>query len=59
VGLAEVVGLREVRKEGEMVERVLVWVWRTDRRRMVERSDIWMLVQSTEGGEHGLWLLSS
>jgi hypothetical protein len=50
VGLVEVVGFREVRKEGEMVERVLVWVWRTERRRMVERSDIWMLVLLKELG---------
>ena len=48
MGLVEVEGLREVRKEGEMVDRVLVWVWRTERRRMVERSDIWMLVQLIE-----------
>lgn len=54
MGLVEVEGLREVRKEGEMVDKVLVWVWRTERRRMVERSDIWMSVQLTDGGEHGL-----
>ena len=44
MGLVEVEGLREVRKEGEMEDKVLVWVWRTERRRMVERSDILMSV---------------
>jgi len=36
----EEVGLREGRNEGEMVERVRVWV-KTERLRTVERSDIW------------------
>ena len=35
----EVVGLKEGRNDGEMVERVRVW-FKTERLRTVERSDI-------------------
>ena len=61
VGLVVVVGLREVRMEGEMVDKVLVWVWRTERRRMVERSDILrsVLLKNEGRREHGPWLCLS
>lgn len=43
MGRADEVGLRAGRKDGEMVDRLRAW-GRTPRRRMVERSDIWMSV---------------
>lgn len=47
----EVVGLKEGRNDGEMVERVRVW-FKTERLRTVERSDIWGLVMLDVKG-HG------